>query len=60
MKMKAADRKKANDLLKAYMDNLEEERRIRREMAAKVCDLMRKREIIYKEYRALVPDDNAL
>ena len=35
MKMKAADRKMANDLLKAYRDNLEEERRIRKEMTAK-------------------------
>lgn len=60
MKMKAADRKMANDLLKAYRDNLEEERRIRKEMTAKLSDLVLQRTRIYKKYRALVPNDDAL
>lgn len=60
MKMKAADRKMANDLLKAYMDNLAEEQRIRKEMTAKLSDLVLQRTRIYKKYRALVPNDDAL
>ena len=58
--MKAADRKMANDLLKAYRDNLAEERRIRKEMTAKLSDLVLQRTRIYKKYRALVPNDDAL
>lgn len=60
MKMKAADRKMANDLLKAYRDNLAEEQRIRKEMTAKLSDLVLQRTRIYKKYRALVPNDDAL
>ena len=60
MKMKAADRKMANDLLKAYRDNLAEELRIRKEMTAKLSDLVLQRTRIYKKYRALVPNDDAL
>lgn len=58
--MKAADRKMANDLLKAYRDNLAEELRIRKEMTAKLSDLVLQRTRIYKKYRALVPNDDAL
>lgn len=58
--MKAADRKMVNDLLKAYMDNLAEEQRIRKEMTAKLSDLALQRTRIYKKYRALVPNDDAL
>lgn len=60
MTMKAADRKMANDLLKAYRDNLAEELRIRKEMTAKLSDLVLQRTRIYKKYRALVPNDDAL
>ena len=49
MKMKAADRKMANDLLKAYRDNLAEELRIRKEMTAKLSDLVLQRTRIYKK-----------
>lgn len=56
-KMTNEERKRWDELKKAYSETWEEERRLRAELNSKLRQLGKRREELYREIRKIVPDE---
>ena len=56
-KMTNEERKRWDELKKAYIETEEEERHLRAELNSKLRQLGKRREELYREIRKIVPDE---